>query len=243
MKEIEININIVDGLPVISCPEAEKKKDFGTEWDSKAQSIKFIRPVEYDTYNMMLLFSDGRYRYEADIGIDNTYTITNALTQRGKLALWAYFYDATGMEIGTNKLTFKLRDSWRDNTMPINPMPNHKYVQTPSSASEAITAIRWNSGKQQGLIGGIWMDIGGAGGGTSPYGIGDGLQVNSNVLSVKAGNGLKFIPGQPGEGGTLAVDTVDDVIKDNTQPITSAAVYTEVGNIDVLLAALLNGGI
>ena len=121
---------------------------------------------------------------------------------------------------------------------PTPPIPSYGYVQTPSSASEAITAIRWKDDKQQGMIGGIWKDIGGAGGGTSPYGIGDGLQVNSNVLSVKAGNGLKFIPGQPGEGGTLAVDTVDDVIKDNTQPITSAAVYTEVGNIEALLQTI-----
>ena len=40
------------------------------------------------------------------------------------------------------------------------------------------------------------------------------------------------------ENGTLAVDTVSDAIEDNTKPITSGAVYTEIGNIDVLLTAI-----
>lgn len=38
--------------------------------------------------------------------------------------------------------------------------------------------------------------------------------------------------------GVLSVNTAKAVEKDNTLPITSAAVHTEVGNIEVLLAAL-----
>lgn len=38
--------------------------------------------------------------------------------------------------------------------------------------------------------------------------------------------------------GVLSVDTASQVEKDNTKPITSAAVHTEIGNIEVLLAAL-----
>ena len=40
------------------------------------------------------------------------------------------------------------------------------------------------------------------------------------------------------EGGVLSVDTADKVEQDNTKPVTSAAVHVEVGNIEVLLAAL-----
>lgn len=40
------------------------------------------------------------------------------------------------------------------------------------------------------------------------------------------------------EEGRLSVDTATTVEDDNTRPITSAAVYTEVGNINVLLAAI-----
>lgn len=39
-------------------------------------------------------------------------------------------------------------------------------------------------------------------------------------------------------GGVLSVDTAPNVQQDNTKPITSAAVYTEVGNINALLALI-----
>lgn len=47
------------------------------------------------------------------------------------------------------------------------------------------------------------------------------------------GNGLKVTGGD-----TLEVDTATDVEQDNTLPITSAAVYTTVGNIEILLGTI-----
>lgn len=58
---------------------------------------------------------------------------------------------------------------------------------------------------------------GSSGGGAVPYKIGDGLKVVE---------------------GTLMVDTADAVEEDNTRPVSSAAVYVEIGNIEALLAAL-----
>ena len=40
------------------------------------------------------------------------------------------------------------------------------------------------------------------------------------------------------EDGFLRVNTAEDVEKDNTLPVTSAAVYNEVGNINALLATI-----
>lgn len=57
---------------------------------------------------------------------------------------------------------------------------------------------------------------GGTGGG---YNIGDGLKLDAAT-------------------NTLSVDTAAAVEKDNTKPVTSAAVYTEVGNINALLATI-----
>ena len=57
--------------------------------------------------------------------------------------------------------------------------------------------------------------IGSSAGGGVPYQIGDGLKVVENVLMV---------------------DTADRVEEDNTRPVTSAAVYVEVGNIEAPLA-------
>ena len=59
--------------------------------------------------------------------------------------------------------------------------------------------------------------VGGGGGGG--YQIGSGLKLDS-------------------ETNTLSVDTADAIQKDNTKPVTSAAVYTEVGNINALLATI-----
>lgn len=49
----------------------------------------------------------------------------------------------------------------------------------------------------------------------------------------RLGNGLKVTGGD-----TLEVDTATDVEQDNTLPITSAAVYTTVGNIEILLGTI-----
>lgn len=48
----------------------------------------------------------------------------------------------------------------------------------------------------------------------------------------RIGDGLKV------ESGTLKVDVANDAEKDNTRPISSAAVYTEIGNIDILLQTI-----
>lgn len=50
--------------------------------------------------------------------------------------------------------------------------------------------------------------------------------------SFEIGNGLKL------ENNVLSVDTANAVEEDNTKPVTSAAVYTEIGNIEALLAIL-----
>ncbi len=51
--------------------------------------------------------------------------------------------------------------------------------------------------------------------------------------SLSIGNGLKW-----DADGNLIVDTAGKVEQDNTKPVTSAAVHTEFGNIEALLAAL-----
>ena len=50
---------------------------------------------------------------------------------------------------------------------------------------------------------------------------------------VKVGQNLKM-----DASGVLSVDTADIAQQDNTRPITSAAVYTQIGNIEALLALI-----
>ncbi len=56
--------------------------------------------------------------------------------------------------------------------------------------------------------------------------------IQSNGKTVEIGNGLKL------DDNVLSVDTADNVEKDNTKPVTSAAVYTVVGNINAILESL-----
>lgn len=64
-----------------------------------------------------------------------------------------------------------------------------------------------------------WVDTGVVAGGGSggSYIIGDGLKL---------------------EGNKLSVDTVNEAMQDNTKPITSAAVFTTVGNIETILKTI-----
>ena len=72
----------------------------------------------------------------------------------------------------------------------------------------------------KGVDGNAWAPQtgGGGGGGGTGYNIGHGLKVV--------------------DGTTLEVDTAEKVEQDNTLPVTSAAVYVEVGNIDALLQTI-----
>lgn len=56
-------------------------------------------------------------------------------------------------------------------------------------------------------------------GGSGGYNIGSGLKLDEAT-------------------NTLSVDTADVVEPDNSKPVTSAAVFTEVGNINALLATI-----
>jgi hypothetical protein len=76
-----------------------------------------------------------------------------------------------------------------------------------------------NIGKESqmnaGFSGGVLL----GGGGMKEYNIGSGLKLDEAT-------------------NTLSVDVANDAEKDNTNPITSAAVYTEIGNIDALLKTI-----
>lgn len=65
---------------------------------------------------------------------------------------------------------------------------------------------------------------------TDKYGGGGGGDPGTDGYII--GDGLKL------EGRRLSVDTATTVDEDNTKPITSAAVFTEIGNINALLETI-----
>ena len=58
--------------------------------------------------------------------------------------------------------------------------------------------------------------------------------VEASGKSYEIGSGLKLDDAT----NVLSVDTATDVEEDNTKPITSAAVYQTVGNIEILLGTI-----
>ena len=62
------------------------------------------------------------------------------------------------------------------------------------------------------------------------------------IESIETGGGTAYTIGHglklDAETNTLSVDTADKMEQDNTLPITSAAVYVEVGNINALLKTI-----
>lgn len=57
---------------------------------------------------------------------------------------------------------------------------------------------------------------------------------SNTATQYNIGDGLKLDV----ETNTLSVDSTNEAIKDNTQPITSAGVYTQIGNINTLLESI-----
>ena len=106
-----------------------------------------------------------------------------------------------------------------------------QWPEVPSEFTEIEqTIIAINNNPPKPGVNGYWMiynpetgeyeesDIPLPEGGGFPYQIGNGLKVTG--------------------GNTLEVDTATNVEEDNTLPITSAAVYTTVGNIEILLGTI-----
>ena len=72
---------------------------------------------------------------------------------------------------------------------------------------------------------------GGSSGGSGTVSVGIASAEKLGVIRV--GENLTI-----NDKGILSVDTADDVEQDNTRPITSAAVHTTVGNIEILLSTI-----
>lgn len=58
------------------------------------------------------------------------------------------------------------------------------------------------------------------------------IEESSSAATLQAGDNIEIVD------NVISVKTAPNVEKDNTQPITSAAVYTEVGNINILLQTI-----
>lgn len=61
----------------------------------------------------------------------------------------------------------------------------------------------------------------------------DAIATTSTLGSIIVGENLKITP-----AGVLSVDMAENISGDNTKPVSAAKVYTEIGNINVLLGTI-----
>lgn len=61
----------------------------------------------------------------------------------------------------------------------------------------------------------------------------DAIATTSTLGSIIVGENLKITP-----AGVLSVDMAENISGDNTKPVSSARVFTEIGNINALLETI-----
>lgn len=117
MKQINLNISLVKNVPMLYT--YDDGRQIGTMWDNRAQKLVFNRAIEFEDYDMLLLFKSGDDDWVGqNIGKDNNYVITNALTQNKTLKLQAFFIKGDACRYGTNAVFFCFRDAPQNGAVP-----------------------------------------------------------------------------------------------------------------------------
>lgn len=185
----------------------------GAEWDGLALTATFVTPAGS---TRMVVAEDGTVEVPAAA---TAAALTPAAPGRIVFA---------GTGAGVQRITADLPYLVTDHA-PVTgdapaPQPSEweQYVTRMQQALDAAVPPDGSAGQvlTKTPDGNVWAYPSGGGGGT-----GGGYII---------GAGLRLDPGS----NVLSVDTADAVEADNTRPVTSAAVYTTVGNIDALLTTI-----
>ena len=189
--------------------------------------VQFILSDEWKDLDCVAQFKQNDKCYSIVL-VDNMCKLPSEI-QEGTVSIGVFGYKSGEAVRGTTiYLTDEVKQSGfcSDDETPIPPTPD-LYAQLVGQVKEAAQSAYPRGGnKGQALVklsdkdkdyGWVYLQSGGGTGGG--YNIGSGLKLDV-------------------ESNTLSVDTANNVEQDNTRPITSAAVYTTVGNIEVLLGTI-----
>ena len=188
---------------------------------SKAVSVRFAFSEDWDGLTKTAVFSNGRATVDvlaANWDGDTVDVPPEVLAVAGRYArVGVYGANASGVVLPTvwvslGKVQPAAEPSGDPSAEPTLPV----WAQLQEQIGDLNDLKTYNKETLVAAINEARQSGGGGGGG---YQIGDGLKLDA-------------------ETNTLSVDTADVVEKDNTKPVTSAAVYTEVGNINALLATI-----
>lgn len=188
---------------------------------AKAVTVEFAFSDDWSGLTKTAVFSDGRTTVDVlESAWDGNKVVVphEILADAGPIArVGVYGANADGLILPTVWVTLgkvmpaaePSGDPGADPTLPI-------WAQLQNQIGDLDELKTYNKGNLVDAINEARSSGGSGGGG---YTIGDGLKLDAAT-------------------NTLSVDTAEIVEKDNTKPVTSAAVYTEVGNINALLATI-----
>ena len=204
-----------------ACAHLASPPELLTAGMSKAVTVQFVFSTEWDGLTKTAVFSAGRTTVDVlESAWDGNKVVVphEILADAGPIArVGVYGANADGLILPTVWVTLgkvmpaaePSGDPGADPTLPI-------WAQLQNQIGDLDDLQTYNKGNLVDAINEARSSGGSGGGG---YTIGDGLKLDAAT-------------------NTLSVDTAAAVEKDNTKPVTSAAVYTEVGNINALLATI-----
>ena len=188
---------------------------------AKAVTVEFVFSDDWSGLTKTAVFSAGRTTVDVlESAWDGNKVVVphEILADAGPIArVGVYGANADGLILPTVWVTLgkvmpaaePSGDPGADPTLPV-------WAQLQNQIGDLDDLETYNKGNLVDAINEARNSGGGTGGG---YNIGSGLKLDAST-------------------NTLSVDTAAAVEKDNTKPVTSAAVYTEVGNINALLATI-----
>ena len=205
-----------------ACAHMASPPELLTAGMAKAVTVEFVFSDDWDGLTKTAVFSAGRTTVDVlESAWDGNKVVVphEILADAGPIArVGVYGANADGLILPTVWVTLgkvmpaaePSGDPGADPTLPI-------WAQLQNQIGNLDDLQTYNKGNLVDAINEARNSGGGSGGGG--YTIGDGLKLDAAT-------------------NTLSVDTAATVEKDNTKPVTSAAVYTEVGNINSLLATI-----
>lgn len=204
-----------------ACAHLASPPELLTAGMAKAVTVEFVFSDDWDGLTKTAVFSNGKTTVDvlaASWDGDTVPVPHEVLAVPGRHArVGVYGADESGVILPTVWVSLgKVQpgadpsgDASADPSLPV-------WAQLQKQIGDLDDLKTYNKGNLVAAINEARSSGGGTGGG---YTIGDGLKLDAAT-------------------NTLSVDTAAAVEKDNTKPVTSAAVYTEIGNINALLATI-----
>lgn len=204
-----------------ACAHLASPPELLTAGMAKAVTVQFVFSPEWDGMTKTAVFSNGKTTVDvlaANWDGDTVPVPHEVLAVPGRHArVGVYGADESGVVLPTVWVSLgKVQpgadpsgDASADPSLPV-------WAQLQNQIGDLDDLQTYNKGNLVDAINEARSSGGSGGGG---YTIGEGLKLDAAT-------------------NTLSVDTAAAVEKDNTKPVTSAAVYTEVGNINALLATI-----